>query len=192
MKIEKNKIVFASVLLCILLFIGAYAMLVLDDGEEPNLDTNQIPVPELEDEQEIYGSKLEALQDIKEEREITAPSIYPDHMMDEKGYFNPDYMEYEKHRIIDSIYQNSAVRYSEGHYENITVEQESPKQPIVDTIPIIKDKEIEISTKGLALEHQLFFASHPIKNTDYDSKVTDDKIYVKVDGTQTVKKDFRL
>ena len=189
---KKNKIVFVLVLVCVIMFIVAYSILILGKKETEAITSSQIPIPELDENQREYHSKLEALEAVKEEREITPPSVYPDHMIDEKGYFNPDYMEYEKQRIIDSIYQNSAVRYSEGHYKNITVEQESPKQPIVDTIPIIKDKEIEISTKELALEHQLFFASHPIKNTDYDSKVTDDKIYVKVDGTQTVKKDFRL
>ena len=62
MRIEKNKIVFSSILLCILLFIGAYAMIVLDDEEDPILDANQIPVPELGEEQETYESKLQALE----------------------------------------------------------------------------------------------------------------------------------
>jgi len=51
MKVEKNKIVFSIVLVCILLFIGGYAMLVLGDDEEPTIENNQIPLPELEDDQ---------------------------------------------------------------------------------------------------------------------------------------------
>ncbi|MCR9228241.1 MAG: hypothetical protein NXH90_12545 [Flavobacteriaceae bacterium] len=31
-------------------------------------------------------------------------------MMDDKGYFNPDYMEYEKQRIIDSVYASTNHR----------------------------------------------------------------------------------
>ena len=83
MKIEKNKIVFTSVLACILLFLIGYSMLIMEEGEAPVIDNNQIPVPELEDGQKEYESRLEALEDLKEKREITAPSIYPDHMVDE-------------------------------------------------------------------------------------------------------------
>ena len=42
------------------------------------------------------------------------------------------------------------------------------------------------------MEHQLFFASHPIENEDLNVKNTDDFIYVRVDGTQTVKANHRL
>ena len=68
MKIEKNKIIFSIVLVCILLFIGSYAMLVLGEDEEPTLESNQVPVPELEDDQKQYDSKLDALNDLKEVR----------------------------------------------------------------------------------------------------------------------------
>jgi len=195
MIIEKNKIVFSSILLCILLFIGAYTMIVLENDEQPTLDANQIPMPELGEEQEIYDSKLEALEAIKEERKITAPSVYPDHMVDEKGYFNPDYMEYEKHRIIDSIYQNDDRRFSEKRYENLGLEEKQPLvqvEVVVDTMETLEEKRLLISAKELALEHQLFFASKPMENDIHETKTTDEKIHVKVDGTQTVKKDYRL
>ena len=42
MKVEKNKIIFSIVLVCILLFIGSYAMLVLGEDEEPTLENNQV------------------------------------------------------------------------------------------------------------------------------------------------------
>ena len=47
MKVEKNKIVFAAVMLCVVLFIVGYAMMALGGDEEPSIDNNQIPVPEL-------------------------------------------------------------------------------------------------------------------------------------------------
>ena len=56
MKIEKNKIVFTSILLCILLFITAYAVLVLDSEQGQELEADQIPVPEIMNEQKIYDS----------------------------------------------------------------------------------------------------------------------------------------
>ncbi len=192
MKIEKNKIVFVAVILCVVLFIASYSVIVLGEEEEPTIENNQISIPELKDEQRIYGSKLEAIEDIKEERQFTAPSLYPEHMVDEKGYFNPDYMEYEKHRIIDSIYQNGTIRYAERQYDNIDALQGQSVRQQTDTIAELKEKEPFISTKELALEHLLFFASHPSGNDAQKAETADNEIYVRVDGTQTVKKDYRL
>ena len=195
MKIEKNKIVFTSVLACILLFLIGYSMLIMEEGEAPVIDNNQIPVPELEDGQKEYESRLEALEDLKEKRQITAPSIYPDHMVDEKGYFNPDYMEYEKHRIIDSIYNQGQMRYSEKTHKNLGTKPDSVKLPgskMNNKADIIRKKESEVQAKARALEHQLFFASRPVENDGSDLKQTDAAIYARVDGSQTVKKDYRL
>lgn len=93
MKVEKNKIVFAAVILCVVLFIVGYAMMALGGDEEPSIDINQIPVPELGEEQEQYKTKLEALDAIKEERQTNAPSIYDEGFLDSTGVYDPDLME---------------------------------------------------------------------------------------------------
>lgn len=191
MKIEKNKIVFALVILCVVLFIGAYSAMMLGDDEDPIIENNQIPVPELGDEQKEYDSKLEALDDLKEEREITAPSIYPDHMIDDKGYFNPDYMEYEKQRIIDSIYNEGHISYSDRSFRKPKAKIE-PRPFQKDSISKIDIKEGGIVSKELGLEHQLFFASNPLENENLIIQNTDAFIYVRVDGTQTVRNNYRL
>ena len=95
----------------------------------------------------------------------------------------------------ESIYQNGNIRFSERRYENLGSEEkhpEIPKEVFSDTTETIKEKELMISAEKLTLEHQLFFASQPLKNDFYKTENTDEKIYVRVDGTQTVKKDFRL
>lgn len=190
MKIEKNKIVFAAIILCVVLFIGSYAVIVLGDDEEPTIENNQIPVPELGNESKEYDSKLEALDDLKEERETTAPSIYPDHMIDDKGYFNPDYMEYEKQRIIDSIYNEGHISYSDRSFREPKVKID-PMSLQKDSIAQI-DKEEDIVPKELGLGHQLFFASNPLENENLITQKTDAFIYVRVDGTQTVRNNYRL
>nr|WP_298535816.1 conjugative transposon protein TraM [uncultured Algibacter sp.] len=191
MKIEKNKTVFATVILCVVLFIGSYAVIVLGDEEEPTIENNQIPVPELGDEQKEYDSKLEALDDLKEERETTAPSIYPDHMIDDKGYFNPDYMEYKKQRIIDSIYNDGHISYSDRSFRKSKVKIGlKPLQK--DSVSEIAMKEENITSKELGLEHQLFFASNPLQNENLIAQNTDAFIYVRVDGTQIVRNNYRL
>jgi len=189
MKLQKNKIVFVLVLASVVLFITIYALLTFGKEEEPELNTDQIPLPDLEESPKAYESKLEALEAIKEERKTTAPPIYPEHMVDEKGYFNPDYMAYEKQRIIDSIYDVGQDKY----------DRQSPKRQstaALDHKPEKKTPSISYSnnvTKGidiktLGLEHQLFFASKPKSNHKLPNKTP----MVRVIGRQQIREGQRL
>ncbi|MCB0447602.1 MAG: conjugative transposon protein TraM [Gelidibacter sp.] len=191
MTLEKNKIVFAIVILCIVLFIGGYALMVLGDEEEPTIENNQIPVPKLEDEQKVYESKLDALNDLKDVRQTNAPSIYDERLLDSTGVYDPDLLDKEKMRIVDSIYRHGQITYSNNNYGSI--ETKTPKEiikPKRDSIlPEIKPIMLP---KELGLEHQLFFASNPQRSPNLINKNTDGIIYVRVDGTQTVKTNYRL
>ena len=193
MKIEKNKIVFSAVLLCILLFIGGYAMLVLGEDEEPTIDNNHIPVPELEDGQKEYKSKLEALDDLREVRETNAPSIYDERLLDSTGVYDPDLLDKEKMRIVDSIYRNGRMNYTENSYRRPKVKIVRPViKTEKDSTDEIEENETSVAAKERSLEHQLFFASHPIQNEALNTQNTDAFVYVRVDGTQTVKNNYRL
>ncbi|WP_445737701.1 conjugative transposon protein TraM [Mariniflexile sp.] len=191
MKLEKNKIVFAAVLLCIVLFVGGYAFYLMGDDEAPAIQNNQIPIPELENEQKEYQSKLDAINDLKEVRQTNAPSIYDERLLDSTGVYDPDLLDKEKMRMVDSIYKNGRMDYTAGNYNNL-----EPKEPI----PIVKPKtesalpEIDpkVSTKELGLEQQLFFASNPQKEASITNKDQEILIPVIVDGTQTVKANYRL
>lgn len=197
MKIEKNKIVFALVVLCVVLFIVGYAMMALGGNEEPDIDNDQIPVPELGEEQEQYKTKLEALDAIKEERQTNAPSIYDESLLDSTGVFDPDLMEKKKMRIIDSIYNEGRIDYSEGTYRKPKAEKVILGNARPDSIPSTKENEtkdpsISIAVKELGLEHQLFFASDPMERPIEVNGTTDSQILVRVDGTQTVRQHYRL
>jgi len=157
MNLEKNKIVFAGVLALILLFLVGYSFWILDDTQaEPALTTPELPNWEGADTP--FESKIQALDALKEARPVTElPSPYPNHMIDEKGYFNPDYMEYEKQRIIDSIYAQEhfsreapTLLASEATPAIVSSSGETPIEQIPPRTP-----------SDLSLEHQLFFASHP-------------------------------
>jgi len=190
MKIEKNKIVFAAIILCVVLFIGSYAVIALGDEEEPTIENNQIPVPELGDEQKEYDSKLEALDDLKEVRQTNAPSIYDERLLDSTGVYDPDLLDKEKMRIVDSIYNEGRISYSDRSFRKPKVKIESmPQQK--DSVSEIAIKE-NITSKELGLEHQLFFASNPLENENLITQNTDAFIYVRVDGTQTVRNNYRL
>ena len=193
MKIEKNKLVFAAVILCVVLFIGAYSVMVLGDDGEPTIENNQIPVPKLKDDQKKYESKLEALDDLKEVRQTNAPSIYDERLLDSTGVYDPDFLDKEKMRIVDSIYSQGRINYSENTYRKSKIKPVIPLVKIQkDTIDEIEVKERSVAAKALSLEHQLFFASHPVENEMLNIQNTDATIYVRVDGTQTVKTNYRL
>lgn len=195
MKIEKNKLVFVAVIICVVLFIGSYAVIMMGEDKDPTIENNQIPVPELEDEQKEYESKLEAVDDLKEVRETNAPSIYDERLLDSTGLYDPDLLDKQKMRMVDSIYEQGQIRYSTKEFENINPRYK-PSKPQVeaekDTIDEIAENETKVAVKELGLEHQLFFASHPTENENLNSQNTDAFIYVRVDGTQIVKINYRL
>ncbi len=195
MKIEKNKIVFGVVLLCVVLFIGAYTTMILGEEEEPTIEGNKIPVPKLEETQEEYDSKLEALDALKEVRENNAPSIYDERLLDSMGVYDADFLDKEKMRMVDSIYSQGRINYTDRGYRQIK------QKPIISPKIIEKDttnkdgiaeSETNVAAKERSLEHQLFFASHPIANQAMHIQNTDAYIYVRVDGKQTIKNNYRL
>ena len=74
-KRHRNKIIFFSLIICIIFFMVWFYIGVFDNGKESEQQLKQPEVPTLEETQKEYGSKLEAVNDIKEKRETTAPSV---------------------------------------------------------------------------------------------------------------------
>ena len=191
MKVEKNKIVFAAVLVVIFIFLISYSVMIMGDDESENKNLEQTLVPDLEENQKEYDSKLDAINDLKEVRENNAPSIYDEKLLDSTGLYNPDLPEIEKERIVDSIYNAGKIQYSAKKYGNLEqkkVAQKSSQQ--IDSTEIIREQKIQ--AKELGLEHQLFFAAAPKPNEVSIIGNTDETIYVVVDGDQIVKANTRL
>ena len=191
MKIEKNKVVFGSILAFVIIFIVSYSVLVLGDDSEEFEQLKQTNVPELEEEQEQYKSKLDAINALKEVRETNAPSIYDEKLIDSLGFYDPDLQNKEKERIVDSIYKSGRINYSENSFRRSSTQVKKTEVPLIDSIvPEIKEN---LETKEIGLEHQLFFSSQPLKNkTEIASINTDPYIYVEIDGEQVVKTNSRL
>ncbi|WP_417364045.1 conjugative transposon protein TraM [Galbibacter sp.] len=191
MKVEKNKIVFAAVLAVIFIFLISYSVMVMGDDDSEKESLQQTLVPDLEENQKEYESKLDAINDLKEVRETNAPSIYDEKLIDSLGFYDPDLPEREKERIVDSIYDAGKIKYSEKRYQNIgqkrVVQKTTPK---VDSAEVKRAQKIE--AKELGLEHQLFFAASPKPNEILIFGNTDETIYVVVDGDQIVQANTRL
>jgi hypothetical protein len=191
MKIEKNKIVFAAVLAVIFIFLISYSFMVLGDDESKNENLEQTLVPDLEENQKEYDSKLDAINDLKEVRENNAPSIYDEKLIDSLGYYDPDLPKREKERIVDSIYSAGRIQYSEKKYQNFGQKNANQKIiPKIDSLDIQREQKIQ--AKELGLEHQLFFAASPKSIEISNVGNTDKTIYAVVDGDQTVKANSRL
>ena len=191
MKIQKNKIVFASVIAIVFIFIISYSIMIMGDDENENDNLEQTLIPDLEENQKEYDSKLEAINDLKEVRENNAPSIYDEKLIDSMGYYDPDLPEREKKRIVDSIYNAGKIQYSEKKYQNFGQKKIERKQPIEIDSSEIK-RELKIEAKELGLEHQLFFAAAPKPNELSIIGNTDATIHVVVDGDQVIKANTRL
>lgn len=182
MKTSKNKIVFGGVLLVILLFLVGYTYQILGD----NLEAQTLSAPTLprwEESGESFETKKEAVDAIRDEREKHLPSPYPDHMIDEKGYFNPDYMELEKNRIIDSIYDQEDFRISAPSTSVESSESRALKYEGNMSSQVLTSA---TTSEELGLEHQLFFASH---SGGRNSKVI---ATAQILGTHTLRKDSRV
>jgi len=191
MKVEENKIVFAAVLAVIFIFLISYSIMVMGDDKSDNENLNQTLVPDLDENQKEYDSKLDAINDLKEVRENNAPSIYDEKLIDSLGFYDPDLPEREKERIVDSIYDAGKIQYSERRYQNLgqrKIAQNRTKQ--IDSTEI--KRELKIEAKELGLEHQLFFAAAPKPNEISIIGNTDATVYVVVDGDQIVTANTRL
>ena len=189
MKIEKNKIVFASIIGMIVLFIGSYSMVVLNKDEDPTIETNRIPIPELQDEQKEYDSKLDAINDLKEVREANAPSIYDERMLDSSGVYDPDLPDKKKAQIVDSIYNQGRINYADNSYRKSRVQKVIKKVNPSGSIADKQDYGKTLSSDKTVFKD--FFNSNPNKSERIE-KSTDDVIHVVVNGDQVVKTFSRL
>ena len=193
MQHSKNKIVFGSVVAIVILFIISYSMMVFDDNSSDTEQLQQTLLPELNEPQENYKSKLKAIEALKAKKELNVPSMYDEKLIDSTGVYDPDLPEKRKQQLIDSIYKAGRIQYSQpSFYEAPTVQTatqplESRPEKSIDTF-----KDNSIKTKEMGLEHQLFFASDPKPKIPQNQMQTDSEILVAVDGTQVVKTHHRL
>lgn len=190
MKIEKNKIVFASVLIIIFGFLIAYWFWIYGEDGDSATTFNQPTVPELEEGTKEYNSKLDALNDLKEERQTNAPSLYNERLLDSTGVYDPLLEEKHKQHIVDSIYAAARITYSPTPKNQQGVKSVTkPSLQAIDKPPIKKESS---DSKAVALAHQLFFASKPEILERNEAADTDILLYATVDGDQTVKAHYRL
>ena len=186
MKINKKKIVFASIIVIVLLFIVSYTMLVFN-GEDAPASLEQPLVPKLMEEQEAYNSKKDALDAIKEERERSIPNIYPEDNLDSLDAYAPPLEEEQgwvvdttvRYGIVDPSNRTSRYEEEEDREEFIEVKKTSAEEglPLVD----------------LAAGHSLFFLG-AVTSEAFPKKMTNSSqgLRAEVNGTQILRTGDRL
>jgi len=193
MKLDKKKIVFGIVILLVLVFMVVYAMLFLTDGGDAGVQLDQPLVPALETTQKEYASKLEALDDLKEVKTTDAPSMYDEKYLDTTGVFDPDLIDAEKAKMVDSIYRLGRIDYTQGSYRKSLVENKAkvhvPKKPKELEHGSEQNESTTPTLPEMALEQQLFFASNPQSDEDDRNEMV---ILAMVHRTQTVRANDRL
>lgn len=184
MKINKNKIVFVSVLAVVIIFIVAYSLMVFTVSEEGIKQKITEPsVPALGQQEKKYNSKLDAINDLKEVRQNNAPSIYDEKILDSLSLETD--LSQELQENLDSLYQRQA-----NVYEQIKNEPEYLVDKVEEKINQIAD-EVLPDNKQITLKHQIFFASATSleltkKDEDFNS------FPVEIDGDQVVQANSRL
>ena len=192
MKIDKKKITFAVVIGAVLVFIIAYSILAFGGSDNDEKQLSQPLVPALEIVQEDYNSRLDAVDNLKEVRETNAPSIYDEKYLDSTGVFDPNFIEKEKMRLVDSIYTNGRINYSKGKYRNSNVVKDSAVTAISNKQLSNNKKSTKppvISTKEMGLEQQLFFASNPLPQQKFENSISVKAI---IDTKQVIKVNDRI
>ena len=191
MKIDKNKLVFGSILAIVVLFIVAYSTLVLMGGEEEADILDQPLVPELKEDQRQYTSKIEALDALKEVRRSDPPSVYSEKLLDSLGVYDPAKEERDREWIIDSIYRNTPIGVVQDSYpeeyeiteEEYNVEEENP----------VVHEHVEVPA-DIGFGHERFFLAATKNNTAVPRADTPylKSVRTEVNGTQTLKTNDRL
>ena len=190
MKLDKKKVAFIVVIAMVLVFIIGYSVMTFGKNDDAGQELTQPAVPALETAQEDYTSRLDAINDLKEARLTNAPSIYNEKLLDSTGLYDPNHLEKEKARIVDSIYKKGRIDYSTGSYRNLV------RDSAVNSITIKEKKDSEIKVEStqptiqkMELEQQLFFASNPKMELVANETL---KLHTVVDGQQSIRANDRL
>ena len=183
MKINKNKIVFVSLVAVVIIFIVAYSLMVFTVSEEGIKQKITEPsVPALDQQEKNYNSKLDAINDLKEVRQNNAPSIYDEKVPDSLN-LEPD-IDQELQENLDSLYQRQT-----SIYENVKNKPEVFENKLDNKVQEVANEQLP-NNNEIALNHQLFFAS--ATSLELTKEQGSNSFPVGIDGDQVVQANSRL
>ena len=118
-------------------------------------------------------------------------------LLDSNGVYDPDLLDKEKQRMVDSIYNQGRINYTSFSYRDTKGASETllkPMQDISATEESFAAKNNTTRREAIIASHQDFFKNIPQINKPETSfmKMTDTAIVVVVNGDQQVKAYSRL
>lgn len=184
MRPDKRSIVVIAMLLVVVTFIIIYAMMIM--GEEPT-DKEYFGdpvVPELKEEPEQFETRLEAVDNLSEEKPVSPPGLYEEDLINDQGKYDPYLDEKNKVALMDSILR-SGPDLEDYQYEEPATTRII--KPVDSTPPVTRHGQLIQIGYG----HSGFFMTAPVVKVT--EKLNDDSpIRVEVNGNQVVHKDERL
>lgn len=101
MLLPKNKIVFIVIVISLILFIGAYCILLFTDDHSDVIDHNQVPLPKLVDQSKGISLQIRGPKQFKRNKTNYPPSMYDQTTLDAVGHH---------HASLDSLKKKSSYR----------------------------------------------------------------------------------
>lgn len=201
MQLDKKKVVFGSVLLCILLFTVAYAVLVWKREETSDKQLPKNPnIPTLEEGDHTYTSRKEAVDKLKEKKPSTVPNLYDDIEMPvdttsttTSTENSPDPLKSQR------IEEGSGWTMDSWSFkeQSETNDPSVPQDTLGNTDTTIIDKTaLDHGKSSVAWQEELLRQEHFFSYTDVNKELQnsqmEDGITVAVLGTQKVAANSRL
>lgn len=191
MKIDKRKVVFGSVLLCIVMFIISYYLMTFGKNSNNNEKIlSQPEVPKLENPSKKYESRLHAVNDLQEKKTSEAPSLYQEHLSESVGYS-------EEEQEKPGPAQTDRLGWT---MESWSFNHEDQPGPLTTGSEIIPGSPVEkedaargdaLSSEELRLAQELFFSQTKVLRNKGQG-ITDSVIVVTTEDQQVVRANSRL
>lgn len=186
MNLDKRKFLVIGILVVVVLFIIIYSMMIIDEGNESPGNLEETEVPELTEEKKQYNSRLEAVDQLSEEKPQSLPGLYDEDLIDNSGDYDPYLKEKEKMELMDSIL-NSGPELTDYQYNH-----ENGAVTNTDEVSIIPSPTAEkVDVRPIGHGHAIFFLESENSIKQEISREAR-SIRAEVYGNQVVQKDQRL
>lgn len=182
MTVNKRKVVFAGCILIILALMVLYWVSVFGNPDENEPVLEKTTIPQLKKDPEQYSSRREAVDQLREKKASTAPSIYDEALLDSSGTYDPYLKEKEKLKLMDSVLASGPQAYDYELPPQI-IQTPNSSSEIVDTVV----PKVEVAIEP-GQGHAQFFLQPPSETKTSEGIL----IRASVNGDQVVRKDERV
>jgi len=187
MNIDRKKAVFIGVVVLLTCFIVAYGFWGMETDEKATEEKISNPgIPALSGESEEYQSRMEAVDQLREERDRVPPSLYPDKNLESSGEYDPYLEEEEKNRLMDSILK-SGPEPEDYYFEPVVSSVKKKDTSDITTVNKSTNPPDHMPGQG---HLEFFFVSKAQESQPLEK--SPESFRVSVNGDQVVRKDERL